>query len=146
MGINLYLYKMEKDLFEIIVKSLTKCDEKTKQVMDIVYPYPLINYTPLNRCSCGKRFLPELVSCPYCTSKIEDFIKCNSGHFYGKDKSCCPYCLEDKEKTNVPVIPTTQNNKKKELMDSLNYLKNKCSKSKQDRDSIYTLEVVLKNM
>jgi hypothetical protein len=96
---------MEKDLFEIIVKSLTKCDEKTKQVMDIVYSVPKINYTPLNRCSCGKRYSPNLSSCPYCPTKIEDFIRCDSGH-----------------------------------------LKNKCNKSKQDRESIYSLEMVLKNM
>ena len=31
-------------------------------------------------------------------------------------------------------------------MESLNYLKNKQSKTKQDKDSIGVLEVVLKNM
>ena len=138
---------MEKDLFETIVKSVTKCDSKTKQVMDIVYGSPRMASQFSDYMLCNKNHLyKNSDKCPYCTPKIDDFVKCNSGHFYGRDKSCCPYCLEDKEKSDVPVITTTQNNKKKELMDSLNYLKNKCNKSKQDRDSIYTLEVVLKNM
>ena len=132
---------MEKDLFEIIVKSITKCDEKTKQVMDIVYSVPKINYTPLNRCSCGKRYSPNLSSCPYCPTKIEDFIRCDSGHFYSKNVASCPYCPND-----IVITPTKQNNKKKEIEDSLGYLKNKCNKSKQDRESIYSLEMVLKNM
>ena len=38
------------------------------------------------------------------------------------------------------------NNKKQELIDSINYLKNKSVKTKQDKESIYTLEMVLKNI
>ena len=38
------------------------------------------------------------------------------------------------------------NTKKDELTESLDYLKNKKVKSKQDKESIYSLEVVLKNM
>lgn len=37
-------------------------------------------------------------------------------------------------------------NKKQELLSSLEYLKNKKVKTKQDRDSIYTIEMVLKSM
>ena len=36
--------------------------------------------------------------------------------------------------------------KKDELLDALNYLRSKPDKSKQDKDSIYTLEVLLKNI
>ena len=36
--------------------------------------------------------------------------------------------------------------KKDELLESLVYLKNKSNKTKQDSNSIYTLEMVLKNM
>ena len=36
--------------------------------------------------------------------------------------------------------------KKDELIESLSYLKNKSSKTKQDKDSIGVLEAVLKNM
>ena len=46
------------------------------------------------------------------------------------------------------VIPTPPkvSNKKQEIIDSLNYLKGKSPKSKKDHESIYTLEMVLKNM
>lgn len=46
---------------------------------------------------------------------------------------------------DVQVI-TKPKSKKDELVDSLNYLKSKEFKTKQDRESIYTLEVILKNM
>ena len=48
-------------------------------------------------------------------------------------------------KTRVVEIkkPST---KKEELMESLKYLKDKHSKTKQDKDSIGVLEAVLKNM
>lgn len=49
--------------------------------------------------------------------------------------------------TTKPIVqikkPTT---KKDELLESLNYLKNKKAKTKQDKDSIGVLEAVLKNM
>lgn len=42
----------------------------------------------------------------------------------------------------------TQNakSKKEEVLQSLEYLKSKQTKTKQDKDSIYTLEMVLKSM
>jgi hypothetical protein len=40
----------------------------------------------------------------------------------------------------------TPSTKKEELMESLKYLKEKQSKTKQDKDSIGVLEAVLKNM
>ena len=43
--------------------------------------------------------------------------------------------------TSVPV-----KNKKDEILESLNYLKSKKVKTKQDKESIYSLEMVLKNM
>lgn len=42
--------------------------------------------------------------------------------------------------------PPKVSNKKQEVIDSLNYLKSKPTKSKKDQESIYTLEMVLKNM
>lgn len=51
----------------------------------------------------------------------------------------------DQKSVTVKAIPV-QNSKKDELIDSLNYLKNKKVKSKQDKESIYSLEMVLKNM
>jgi hypothetical protein len=48
-----------------------------------------------------------------------------------------------------PVVITKDkivNNKKQEIINSINYLRNKSVKTKQDKESIYTLEMVLKNM
>lgn len=44
------------------------------------------------------------------------------------------------------VSPVKSTSKKDELLASLEYLKNKKVKTKQDRDSIYTIEMVLKSM
>jgi hypothetical protein len=47
--------------------------------------------------------------------------------------------------TSVVSVQNTKS-KKDEILDSLNYLKNKKVKTKQDKESIYSLEMVLKNM
>jgi hypothetical protein len=44
------------------------------------------------------------------------------------------------------VVITKPKTKRDEVLESLSYLKSKEFKTKQDRESIYTLEVVLKNM
>jgi hypothetical protein len=46
----------------------------------------------------------------------------------------------------VEDVITKPKSKKDEIIQSLNYLKSKDVKTKQDRDSIYTLEMILKNM
>jgi len=51
--------------------------------------------------------------------------------------------LKYSEPTPSVTKPT---DKKTELMKSLEYLKSKKSPTKQDKDSIYTIEMVLKNM
>jgi len=56
---------MDKDIFELIVKRLTNSDDKTKQVMDIVFGNTLI---------------------------LSGFKKCSENHFYKETLSCCPYC------------------------------------------------------
>ena len=53
---------------------------------------------------------------------------------------------QDLKESNIVVEDIPQNSKKQELIDSLNYLKSKSVKSKQDKESIYSLEMVLKNM
>jgi hypothetical protein len=45
----------------------------------------------------------------------------------------------------TPPAPKVSN-KKQEIIDSLNYLKSKQVKTKQDKESIYSLEMVLRNM
>ena len=46
----------------------------------------------------------------------------------------------------VEDVVTKPKCKKDEIIQSLDYLKSKDIKTKQDRDSIYTLEMILKNM
>jgi hypothetical protein len=46
---------------------------------------------------------------------------------------------------SVSTVSNTKS-KKDELIESLEYLKNKKVKSKQDKESIYSIEMVLKNM
>jgi hypothetical protein len=43
-------------------------------------------------------------------------------------------------------VSSNKKNNKSEIIQSLGYLKNKKEKTKQDKESIYTLEMVLKNM
>jgi hypothetical protein len=45
-------------------------------------------------------------------------------------------------KVTVKSVPS----KKQEIINAIEYLKNKKVKTKQDKDSIYSLEMVLKNM
>ena len=44
--------------------------------------------------------------------------------------------------TVVKSVPS----KRQEIVNAINYIKNKPVKTKQDKDSIYSLEMVLKNM
>jgi hypothetical protein len=49
--------------------------------------------------------------------------------------------------TSKPIVEVKKpSTKKDELIESLSYLKNKSSKTKQDKDSIGVLEAVLKNL
>ena len=59
---------------------------------------------------------------------------------YGKDKP-----KEVKDEVVVPK-PVPVNDKRTEIIDAINYLKNKPSKTKADRDKIQMLEVVLKSV
>ena len=51
-----------------------------------------------------------------------------------------------KQTINVPNSPLKPMDKKQEMFESLEYLKAKSVKSKQDKESISMLEAVLKNM
>ena len=51
-----------------------------------------------------------------------------------------------KKPINIPNSPLKPNDKKQEMIESLEYLKKKPVKSKQDKISIDMLEAVLKNM
>lgn len=47
---------------------------------------------------------------------------------------------------NINLNNNSDVDKKQEVLDSLNYLKSKKVKTKQDKESIYTLEMILRNM
>jgi hypothetical protein len=47
---------------------------------------------------------------------------------------------------NINLNNNSDVDKKKEVLDSLNYLKSKKVKTKQDKESIYTLEMILRNL
>ena len=75
--------------------------------------------------------------------------KCVNGHFYKLNYGFCKYCnskTKTKEVFIQPVVESKVKSKKDELMESLNYLKSKSKRTKQDNESIYTLEMVWKNM
>ena len=166
---------MDKDIFEIIVKRLTNSDSKTKQVMDIVFPSKIVfDYRDnFKYCENGHFYDKNEYCCPKCEPKLDCFIKCDNGHFYRKEEAGCMYCNPIfkiatkcsnghliRKGTNCPecdcgnekpvVTYETVNSKpvdkKQEIMDSLCYLKSKEKKTNQDKESIYMLEMILRNM
>ena len=57
-----------------------------------------------------------------------------------------PVVLSGTTKSPITQIVSKPSSKKEELMESLDYLKNKKVKTKKDKDSIGMLEAILKNM
>jgi hypothetical protein len=47
---------------------------------------------------------------------------------------------------SLATPPLRSKSKREEIIDSLNYLRSKTNKTKQDKESIYSLEMVLKNL
>jgi len=111
---------MDKDLFELVVKRITNCNEKTKQVMDIVFPTEKLFFN-------------------------NSYKMCKEGHLYKKELNSCPYCTKVIFGT-VKVEVSENKSKKDEVIESLTYLKSKDKKTNQDKVSIYTLEMILRNM
>ena len=58
----------------------------------------------------------------------------------------CKYCKTPVKNYADVDFAVKVKSKKDELLESLVYLKGKPNKTKQDNESIYTLEMVLKNM
>ena len=54
--------------------------------------------------------------------------------------------VSTKPQNNMGTFVKPKDNKQKELVDGLNFLKNKKNKTKKDRESIGILESVLKNL
>lgn len=137
---------MDKDIFELIVKRLTNSDSKTKQVMDIVFGKQL-TINDFERCCAGHFYKKDEAGCPYCNPIFEKYTLCEiNNHYYQKRFDKCPYCTEEKEVVNYETVNSKPVDKKQEIMDSLCYLKSKEKKTNQDKESIYMLEMVLRNM
>lgn len=66
--------------------------------------------------------------------------------FMGDDMDISKKSFLTPKKSQVKNTVQDPKSKKEELLQSLEYLKSKPHKTKQDKESIYTLEVVLKNM
>lgn len=155
---------MDKDIFEIIVKRLTNSDNKTKQVMDIVFGnIPTIdNFV---KCSNGHFYKKDLNTCNYCCEDLKIISDCSSkkfntggnshllicknNHYYNPFlEEFCLICgeTEKKEVVEYETVNSKPVDKKQEIMDSLCYLKSKEKKTNQDKESIYMLEMILRNM
>ena len=115
---------MERELFEHIVMSVCKSEEKTNQVMDIVYGETIS--------------LTESIE--FLNKAYESmFTKCDSGHFYNKNKlNSCPYCESS--------VTDSNSSKKQELINSLDYLKKKEHKTEKDKESISIIQAILNGM
>lgn len=128
---------MEKELFEHIVMSVCKSEDKTKQVMDIVY-----GTSKYLKCSNNHFYIDTYISCPYCVSVndkiVGSFKRCQNKHFYRKELSCCPFCK--------PVVESKPQSKKQELIESLDYLKKKEHKTDKDKESISVIQAILNGM
>jgi len=136
---------MDKDIFELIVKRLTNSDSKTKQVMDIVFGKQL-TINDFERCCAGHFYKKTLSYCPYCNVIVGQFKKCGNNHLFQKKYDECPTCKKEKEVVNYETVNSKPVDKKQEIMDSLCYLKSKEKKTNQDKESIYMLEMILRNM
>jgi len=124
------------------ITSITKDDRMTKRIMSLLFPQ----------------------------SSDYRYLRCDHGHIYTIYNEICNHCihdglvdlkeilgfdldddleddLEDDLNFEVAINPIKdyKNDKVKEIQDSIKYLKSKENKTKQDKDSIYTLETILKN-
>jgi len=136
---------MDKDIFELIVKRLTNSDSKTKQVMDIVFDTE-IKIDDFIKCSEGHFYNKNYFGCIYCVPYFSEITKCSKNHWFEKKYDECPNCKKEKEVVNYETVNSKPVDKKQEIMDSLCYLKSKEKKTNQDKESIYMLEMILRNM
>ena len=136
---------MDKDIFELIVKRLTNSDDKTKQVMDIVFDKE-VTIRDFIKCSEGHFYDKKYVGCIHCEPYFNEFIKCYKNHWFDRKFNECPSCKKEKEVVTYETVNSKPVDKKQEIMDSLCYLKSKEKKTNQDKESIYTLEMILRNM
>lgn len=125
---------MNEKLLKSQIKSITRGDYETNMIMILLFPNNQDHY----------------------------FMKCSYGHVHPTLDKICKYCLQDNlislvddldlnldEDDEIEVVTDPikeyKSDKVQEIKDSLRYLKSKETKTKQDKESIYTLETILKN-
>lgn len=84
-------------------------------------------------------FLKRMIKDPILSAQVYDLIY--NGRKLPDYPVSIPKIQSIEVKPQVREVPT----EKKELMESLNFLKSKSPKTKEDRDKISMLEVILKN-
>ena len=128
---------MERELFEHIVMSVCKSEEKTNQVMDIIYGK--IKYL---KCPNNHYYKDVYECCPHCNNSndkvVGSFKRCVNKHFYRKELDTCPKC--------IPQTICKETSKKQELLESLDYLKKKEHKTDKDKESISIIQAILNGM
>ena len=113
---------MRKLIFEMIVRMVTNSKSKTERILQRTYGEPIVGI------------------------KDAGFDVCDEGHYFRVKDGGCKYCKTPVKNYADVDFAVKVKSKKDELLESLVYLKNKSNKTKQDSNSIYTLEMVLKNM
>ena len=88
-------------------------------------------------------FLKRMVKDPVTTAQVYHMMYCN-GQPPKKVETAPQVAPSYTEVQSVSVNPKTKT-RRQEIMDNLNYLRSKPTKTKQDKDSIGVLEAVLKN-
>ena len=105
-----------------------------KKINDRVYEFFNVDYDDYNR--------DEVESVIEKEEEDDDFSWLDES----LDNANFDFLFEEDYEDDDIIVESKPKSKRDEIVDSLNYLKSKDVKTKQDRESIYTLEMVLKNM
>ena len=124
------------------ITSITKDDRMTKRIMSLLFPQSS-DYRYL-RCDHGHIYTIYNEICNHCIH--DGLVDLKEILGFDLDDFCDDDCDDDLVIVdNNDPIEKCKNDKVKEIQDSLLYLKSKDFKTKKDKESIYTLETVLKN-
>jgi len=109
-------------------------------------------------CNNNHFFKSSVGYCPHCVLLLEESIFLNDSKNNISEVDKLKNIINDlnlKIESQNKIItylkskvktPNNDKSKKIEILDALKYLKSKKTKTKKDKESIYTLEMVLKNM
>jgi len=109
-------------------------------------------------CNNNHFFKSSVGYCPHCVLLSEESIYLNDSKNNISEIDKLKNIINDlnlkiesqnniiKQLKNKVKKPNNNKSKKSEVLDALKYLKSKKTKTKKDKESIYSLEMVLKNM